>query len=219
MTLAPQVTRRPEFLTFTGVDDLIDLNDLIALSKRYPIEWGVLYSPKRQGVDRRYPVMPFNAGLCQAHNLRMAAHLCGGYARRVAAYGSAAKIDEIDFTPFQRVQFNGQHAATNCAAWAYVNGMKPILPTRSYHFPASISVTWLFDQSGGRGKEAARWPHHEEERLVGYAGGLCAENINRIINEIDPIGPYYMDMEGRMRDADDWFDLNRVEEVCRVVYG
>lgn len=222
MTLAPHVTRRPEFLTFTGVDDCTSLTDMIALSKRYPIEWGVLFSPKRQGVDRRYPLTPINVGLAQAHGLRMAAHLCGGYARRVAVYGAAAVVSEIDFIPFQRVQFNGQSAATNCAAWARINGMKPILTTKSYNFPATVNVTWLFDQSGGRGKLAQKWPRHEEERLVGYAGGLDASNIvgiGGVIAAIDPIGPYYMDMEGRMRDENDWFDLNRCEAVCKAVYG
>ena len=216
MTLAPHVTRRPEFLTFTGVDDCTSLVDMISLSKRYPIEWGVLFSPKREG--NRYPTTPINTNLAQAHNLRMVAHLCGGYARRVAAYADAAIID-LDFVPFQRVQFNGQIAATNCRLWAQLNGMKPILQTRSYNFPTLTSVTWLYDQSGGRGKLAQRWPHHEDERLVGYAGGLEASNIMEVIEAIDPIGLYYMDMEGRLRDADDWFDLNRCEAVCKRVYG
>lgn len=49
---------QPLFITFTGVDEHTDLRGMIALSAQYPIEWGVLFSPKRQGCETRYP--PFH---------------------------------------------------------------------------------------------------------------------------------------------------------------
>ena len=47
--------RKPEFITFTGADDHTDVRDMVALSKLYPIEWGILFSISRQGTDPRYP--------------------------------------------------------------------------------------------------------------------------------------------------------------------
>lgn len=52
---------KPEFITFTGVDINSNLDRMVMLSSRYPIEWGVLFSPDRQGkpAHRRYPPHSF----------------------------------------------------------------------------------------------------------------------------------------------------------------
>ena len=47
--------RRPAFITFTGADELTDVDEMVALARQYPIEWGVLFSPKLTGADPRYP--------------------------------------------------------------------------------------------------------------------------------------------------------------------
>lgn len=210
-------TRRPEFITFTGVDDRTPIVDLIALSRRYSVEWGILFSPKHQGVRNRYPTKLPSVEI--AHDLCLSAHLCGGYARRVSAYGAAAEIPEIDFTLFQRVQFNGVWDTRNPRAWADHHELKPILQTTAVEFPTPDEVSWLYDRSGGRGEVPHYWPPSDPRRLVGYAGGIDVSNVLGIIEVINPEGPYWLDMKGRMRDADDWFDLNRCEAVCRAVYG
>src|SRR5688572_12533149 len=96
------MTRAPEFITFTGVDALTPLADMVALSRRYPVEWGVLFSPKHQGAANRYPALDTVNAMFQEiegakFGLHFAAHLCGSYARRIAAYGAAAEIPEINF--------------------------------------------------------------------------------------------------------------------------
>ncbi len=68
--------RKPEFITLTGLDDRTDLDAAIALSEKYPIEWGVLFSPSQQGKPnsprtsvasiraRSWPVFPRRSRRC-----------------------------------------------------------------------------------------------------------------------------------------------------------
>ncbi|MEI7997808.1 MAG: hypothetical protein WCH01_23235, partial [Methylococcaceae bacterium] len=45
-----------KFCTLTGVDEKTSLMQIAELSERFPfVEWGFLYSPKRQGNPGRYP--------------------------------------------------------------------------------------------------------------------------------------------------------------------
>ena len=40
---------RPIHITFTGLDRQTPVDELVALSKRFSIEWGILFHPDRQG--------------------------------------------------------------------------------------------------------------------------------------------------------------------------
>ena len=42
---------KPHFLTFTGIDADTDLDRVHDLSRRYPLEWGVLFSPDKPVPD------------------------------------------------------------------------------------------------------------------------------------------------------------------------
>lgn len=72
----------PQFITFTGADRADLVPEMRELAKDYPIEWGILFSPARQGKSPRYP-----AGIdlfrIADGQLRLSAHLCGGHSRRV----------------------------------------------------------------------------------------------------------------------------------------
>ena len=84
----------PEFITFTGVDQWTDPREMLALSQQYPIEWGILFSPKRQGVDPRYPPLAYIESIVSGHDLRFSAHLCGADARSVLE-GLQCQHDEL----------------------------------------------------------------------------------------------------------------------------
>ena len=67
-------------VTLTGMDDHTDLAALAALSARYPlVEWGFLYSPKRQGQGGRYPSVETlrHAFRGLPLNVSVALHVCG----------------------------------------------------------------------------------------------------------------------------------------------
>lgn len=207
--------RPPEFITFTGADDHTDISEMIALSKQYPIEWGILFSPSRQGVDPRYP-----GGDAQSRflwsGLLMAAHLCGGHSRDIMD-GLSLDIP-VDLGFFNRIQIN--HGGPNprrIEAFRQGWGPRCIAQTRATKFPKDTSLDWLFDASGGRGVTPAAWPPYPG-RLVGYAGGIGPDNVASIIGEINASGPYWIDMESGVR-TDDRFDLSLCRRVCEAVYG
>lgn len=220
--------RPPEFITFTGLDARTDLKRCANLSARYPIEWGVLFSASRQGQEHRYPDVDALSAIWVS-GVRLAAHLCGQHARDIMA--GVPPLLPVDFAscPLRpddvlcnRVQVN--HQEPNPAAihdflrpWERIKG---IAQARGDAFPAAVKgCDWLFDRSGGTGQPPAEWPRHPGGgRLVGYAGGIGPENVLDVLNRIGADGPFWIDMESGVR-TDDWLDLDKVEAVCRSVFG
>lgn len=112
-------------VTLTGADDSIEPIDLVDLTERYSfVEWGILFSPRRQGVESRYPSYDW---LRELHQLAMlwkdtrsepfpiSAHLCGGYTKDYNGLSSRydsgfQRWSTSEVYPltrkFQRVQFN-----------------------------------------------------------------------------------------------------------------
>jgi hypothetical protein len=225
----------PDFITFTGVDAFTDVNELIAISKDYPVEWGVLFSPSRQGAENRYP--PLNAvremlygeaaTSQEAHHLRFAAHLCGDDAKALLDGGTSPHDDMIG-RAFHRVQVNTtskRFSYDPLATWGHELGVDVILQCRG-EFPTgdeSRKLKWLFDLSGGRGASPSRWPrptHDDRSRLLGFAGGLNPDNVHQ--HAIDIGGwsrSYWLDMETGVRDENDRFSLEKCRAVLMAVYG
>lgn len=204
----------PKFITFTGADEHTDIERMVSLSKKYPIEWGILFSPKRQGAGR-YPPLDFAERLTRRGGLRLAAHLCGDHAR-----AALKGIWPLAFGGFDRVQINTTEGHINVAAvheWAARKGMRAILQCRSASFPPTTHVAWLFDQSGGRGIEPGAWPKSHATSQCGYAGGIGPDNVLDVLSRIDSTD-FWIDMESKVRDANDRFDLDAVERVCQAVW-
>lgn len=216
-------TRKPEFITFTGLDFLTDVTEMLRLSTFYPIEWGVLFSPNRQGAPShpRYPDR-FTRRLIKRPDLRLSAHLCGGHSLDVMR----GRRPRVELDGFTRVQVNatapGQFAIESLQ---HEVGLPCIAQCRGSTFPAYTAISWLYDASGGRGIRATSWPAHPGgERLVGYAGGIGPDNVLAVLDEIaaasapNGLGPYWIDMESGVR-TDDHFDLAKCRRVCELVYG
>lgn len=211
------MTRKPEFITFTGADDWSDIGQMMNLSSQYPIEWGVLFSLSRQGIDPRYPGGEAQSRLLWSE-LRMSAHLCGGYAHNIMESSSLgdARIP-VDLGYFKRIQINHREPRVDQInkfrkGW----GPRCIAQCRGA-FPKDTSVDWLFDQSGGRGQEPEAFPFYPD-RLVGYAGGIGPDNVLSVIERIDANGPYWIDMESKIR-TNNRLDLGLCRRVCELVYG
>lgn len=210
--------RSPDFITFTGVDDATSLVDLFALSSVYPIEWGVLLSPKRSGNDPRYPGHEKALKFLNS-SMVTAAHVCGGYAKAVM---NREPIPHLGMA--RRVQIN--HVDPDLEAvvdYSRGTGFRVILQARDeLAFPTDLRVEWLFDQSGGKGERPQGWPPYPEyqpQRRVGYAGGIGPDNVRQILTQIGATGPYWIDMESSVRDENDQFDIAKVRAVCEAVYG
>lgn len=212
--------RKPDFITFTGVDDATDAADLVRLADDYPVEFGVLFSPKRQGIEPRYPKFPAIAWLVSELPLQWAAHLCGGDARTVIENGHSVHDNLLRY--FQRAQINTADPnvqPTRIGNWAAERNLRAILQCRG-DFPRVASVDVLFDASGGRGISPDAWPAASRTTFCGYAGGLRPENVSAAVQTIGTQGMrYWIDMESGVRDANDRFSLDLCRQVCEAVYG
>jgi hypothetical protein len=212
---APAVAvQRPQFITFTGADEHTDIDRMVSLSKKYPIEWGVLFSPKRQG-QGRYPPTEFVQRLIDRGRFHLSAHLCGGHAR-----SALAGIDPLGLASFERVQINTTEQSIDIDAvrkWGEGLGVRVILQCRG-EFPKTAAVAWLFDTSGGRGLMPASWPKPHPTQISGYAGGIGPDNVLDVLSRIEATD-FWIDMESKVRDANDRFDLDAVERVCELVYA
>jgi hypothetical protein len=211
---------KPEFITFTGADDWTALEGMHDLSRKYPIEWGILFSRSRQGKEPRYPGGDAQSRFLHS-NLRMSAHLCGEYSRKIMAGEDIVGMIPVDLGYFNRIQIN--HAdpiPLRVQEFGNSWGPRCIAQTRSDYWPPWRSIDWLFDRSGGRGEAPTAWPAHpRDNRMVGYAGGISPETIRGVMSVLEHIGGrYWIDMETGVRTGDR-FDLEKCRQVCEAVYG
>lgn len=227
-------------VTFTGADDSVNPEDLVAISMEYPIvEWGILFSPRHQG-QYRYPspywLKRFFDVMRDHPDIRLSAHLCGGFVRDLVLNCRFSWAKQHTALIFQRVQlnFHGEY-----------HRMHDDFPNTIHHMPntqfilqcdrvndktaealaiGGIAVP-LFDTSGGAGIVPERWPQAWTGVYCGYAGGLGPETI---AHELPAIAaavsaaraeqPFWIDMERRVRSADDSrFDLEKVRAVLQNV--
>lgn len=212
------MTTKPKFITFTGADDYTDADHMVALSAKYPIEWGILFSPSRQGRDPRYPGEDAQSRFLWS-DLRLSAHLCGDHSREIMETGRLRGQNiPVDLGFFKRIQVNHRAPDVNCIN-SFRKGWGPrcIVQCRGLNFPNDTSVDWLHDVSGGTGKQPDLIPEYPG-RFVGYAGGIDPRNVLRVIERIDADGPYWIDMESGVR-TNDRFDLALCRLVCEAVYG
>lgn len=211
--------RQPDFITFTGLDNQTSIVELFEISRLYPVEWGVLFSPKRSGKDPRYPEIEIGMTFLNSP-LVTAAHVCGGHADKIMGRQPVQL-----FGAARRVQINHPNPDVEAARdWSRSTGYRIILQSRDeLGFPAPTHhLEWLFDRSGGGGLQPESWPAYPErqgQRMVGYAGGIGPNNVIATIEAISASGPYWIDMESGVRDENDHFDLAKVRAVCEAVYG
>ena len=215
----------PAHITFTGVDEWTDLDRMRHLSGLYPIEWGVLFHPRKDGL--RYPGVIARRRICDVPGIRRAAHLCGDYAvnimmgLKLRVTGPGPRLP-MSMEPFERIQIN--HTSPDPEMiWDFsssnARSTSCIAQSRTDDFPTSTKVEWLFDRSGGKGVAPRVWPRHPGRR-VGYAGGIGPDNVLDVLRAIgSETDDYWIDMETGVRTSDDRFDLDRVERVCQLVYG
>ena len=82
-------------------------------------------------------------------------------------------------------------------------------------------ISILLDESGGKGIEAPfRMPSYLHNVHVGFAGGINPDNVVAKVQEITSlphVNRFWIDMESGVR-TNDRFDLDKVEQVCELVY-
>lgn len=203
----------PRHITFTGFDDRTDIPTMEKLHERYPIEWGVLFSSTNQ--DARYPCKQATRELQEA-GMHLAAHLCGKLAK--AAQAGEPRIG-VPLDHFDHIQING--CITRQDGIDDLMGCGYQVITQCKAFRIEIRDTYplqLFDTSGGKGQSPKAFPKYPGH-FCGYAGGIGPKNVQEVLKLINaPDRQFWIDIEGRVR-TDGWFDLDKVEAVCKQVYG
>lgn len=228
--------------TLTGVDETVGMDRIADLSKDFPlVEWGFLYSPKRQGQPGRYPpvgLLARNFQVLPAH-VRVALHVCGdGVPNLIAGAGNSSERQLLDLVAARggRVQlnFSQRRKPVDLDALAKVMARYPDTVFITQENAANTGV-WealrdlgahnhavLFDGSGGRGLTCTVWPQ-PAPISCGYAGGLGPDNIQTELLKIAAVADgldTWIDMEGKLRvtglDGVDRFDLDACG-VCLMV--
>lgn len=203
----------PEFITFTGIDERTDLARADALARSYPIEWGVLYGFIEGNVPARYPSVPTIDAVLEVSG-RKALHLCDDVARTFAE----TKALPSELAPPERAHRFGRFQVNKVQAIDFSHFGPSEIILQVLAFDADANTLQLFDPSAGRGLLPETVPPTMPGRRVGYAGGMGSDTVLEYLSRISGEGKFWIDMETRVR-TDEWFDLDKVEQVCKAVFG
>lgn len=223
-------TGPPPAITLTGIDERTDL----ARAAKLNAELGILLSLTPEGRPR-YPSQEwiFNKALEVLPNV--AIHICGSAARNGLATGI---LDDIALHPaVKRIQLNGHYTIADVGYVCDYFQEKQIITQQK---DGNDHLQWveranhqiLMDSSGGKGLCPTNWdipwrrapvsqPIVELARIkrVGFAGGLGPDNLYEQLgfmvasNRNACLGWWWVDMENKLRDSDDWFSLDAAEDV------
>lgn len=216
---------KPKHITFTGVDEKTDVIRCIKLSQKYPIEWGILFNGGKNGEEgrNRYPSFASMAKFFMAKNyLHIAGHFCGTDAQNLLKGKTNFPLFEFHekYKIFERIQVNAiDYNWEKLEKISVKHKIRFIAQHRVMKFPLDEErFDFLFDKSGGKGKTTNSFPIQENEKnFVGYAGGISPDNILETLKNIDAKN-YWIDMETGVR-TNEWFDLDKCEKICKIVYG
>jgi phosphoribosylanthranilate isomerase len=230
-----------ERVTITGADDGTSVEEMLALSRRYPfVEWGILVSKRHEG-SPRFPSRKWMVALVEAampdketELLNLSTHICGAWVREMF-------VGKMDWTALPMVASVSQRVQINTHAEEHVSTrrMMDTLEQRSeaqfifqwdgvndhliYAAKAcALNVAALFDTSGGAGVLPEKWIAPADEFPCGYAGGLGPDNVLAQIAKIEAVcaKPYWIDMERRVRTQDDSaLDMDAVRSVLEQAEG
>lgn len=216
----------PPTITFTGVDQYTKIEDLKQLSSEYMIEFGILFSSNRQGIDTRYPSLEYIKSITshKSGSLCFAAHICGNHARAIASNGTCSITPFLKDCGFKIIQVNTsiKNCVDNVSKWAIENDFQCILQCRESSFPTDTRVFWLYDKSGGKGIVPQDWPPLPANGICGYAGGITHENVVEVLKSVSatmlPKSNFWIDMEAGVR-TNDIFDIGKCRQVLEQVYS
>lgn len=211
-------------ITFTGADERTNLPDLIYLASNPFVEIGLLYTANPGGRNR-YPSMDWllntAAGIKNAGG-RVAIHVCGMKAREQLLAGELENLVSCA----HRVQVNGMLSAEEARAAAAL--VPALITQRNERNAALANLTLdnhavLVDDSGGRGISPLFWeaPSVPAWKPFGFAGGLGPQNLSVELPKIREAAGHgvvrsWIDMEGKLRDENDWFDIERAKQCANI---
>lgn len=216
-------------VTFTGIDNKTKIQDLINLYEKYPfIEFGFLISENNtnKNIDNKYPNLVILKGL-KNKNINLSLHVCGKIAREIMQNNNWEPLYELmgDYLSlFSRIQLNVSNLEKFSSEVIFPNTHTFIIQTKTnnlkiYEQYKNIeNVVFFQDNSGGTGKTENTWML-TDDKYFGYAGGLGSGNIVQVTKKITEIRelPFWIDMETKIRNDKNWFDIKECEKVCELL--
>lgn len=212
-------------VTFTGVDDRTNVNDLVDLTKRFPfVEFGVLISKgnTNKNVVNRYPNATIFKKL-KNKGLNLSCHLCGSVARNIVKKDDWNEFFDLlgkDYEIFNRFQLNVSGVKGFSRDIHFIEDKDFIIQLKEdmslYDFYKDLPNVYGFqDNSGGIGRFEDNWL--DSDRYFGYAGGLNIDNVESVIRDLYVVNnaDFWIDMETSVRTFD-WFDTNKCEQILKI---
>lgn len=226
-------------VTISGADHTVPHSALLDLSAEFPfVEWGILWSSKRDGTHR-YPGHNWRETFMGRAPRHVAIHLCGSLARDFMA--PAYHFDMPDW-PIERVQINTPladiHALRERAlTWPRWQFILQAHNDRALHHCVNIAsqidnCAVLSDGSGGRGIPIVRKVGGSSVVTLpaapppawlpfGVAGGIGPDNVGAVLRAMADRGlldgaDAWIDMESGVRNEADEFDLSKVRQVLET---
>ncbi|MBD2745709.1 hypothetical protein IC232_03270 [Microvirga sp. BT688] len=221
--------------TLTGVDQNTSSTRLRDLADKFPeAEFGILFSPERSGRQKRFPTFAEIQSMLDAGPMQWAIHLCGRAVPEFIRAAVSQNSEERDCESFRlathpgvsRIQLNFAFRRAKFSLTeldAAIRSLSIPVITQEHRANEGVSLgikapnhQVLFDTSGGRGIETSDWFPPIEGKTCGFAGGLGPDTIGRVLPSIQQVcagQQFWIDMESRIRDRDDWFDLDACENV------
>jgi len=208
-------------ITLSGADENTPIEPLLYLA-RFGAEIGLLYTYSPDGRNR-YPSPEWITETVKALGGKAAIHICGMRARQ-QLYDCDYVVQAM-VAHASRIQVNGPLDPT----WVCrVCDRYPTHTIITQHFSRNLCLlpvdapnhAILVDGSGARGISPGSWQRPATDKPVGFAGGLGPDNIREELPKIAAIANghpngWWVDMEGKLRDDDDWFSVDLAAEVMR----
>lgn len=233
-----------KYITISGADNDVDVNDLIAISKDHPkVEWGILLNSKLMynldSPSPRYPSFDWLQKLYEGwekHKIQLSGHLCGSWVKNFLAGDFQFVEGKTQFIAkmFDRFQINFCGSAI-----LFTEDFCRIFKVhhKKYIFQTNEDDSWVltkfkdeiggkseafpfFDTSYGSGKLPKSWPKPIPGLLTGYGGGLSPSNINKQLDKLTEIvGSHeiWIDVESKVRNDNDELDLKKVSKFINAV--
>jgi hypothetical protein len=220
-------------VTITGPDDQTDPGALVRLSAEFPfVEWGILFA-MRSG----RPTLPSCAWVERLRQqapegMRLSGHICSSWAKEICAGRWPAKLN---LERFARAQLNIARYLTEVASPEELARCLP--PGQEYILQVGtarerglalarqlqergVTVSVLFDASGGKGISPKTWPSVPSALRCGFAGGLGPDNLAAELRRLESIvgnREVWIDMQSRVRSEDGAvLDLEKVRKCLEV---
>ncbi len=163
-----------------------------------------------------------------------AGHLCGRYVRDIMNQGIFSALverPELDFFGRYQINFHAEpfpFGYQNLSSVIFgsneffifqMDGVNEELFNEFHHSHPFYGLVPLFDQSHGEGVLPNTWPDPIDGVICGFAGGLGPDNLEEQLARLaDHVGDktIYVDMETRIRNEQDQFDLDLVKRCIEI---